>query len=215
MPIADRDTFVSGAEPTIYPNDLFDVARDGRPDHRWWVLHTKSRQEKAIARELREWRAPYYLPLVEKTTVYPRRRVTSYIPLLRSYIFLYGSEDDRNRGLKTNRVVQILAVPDQDEIREDLHRLYRLIASGAPLTVESRFRPGHCVRIRRGPFAGLEGTVMKRRDETRLIVSVNFLQQGASVEIEDFMLEPIDTACYVSKGNIEDRHGSLCLEGQH
>jgi len=34
--------------------------------------------------------------------------------------------------------------------------------------------------------------VLVRRGETRLLVSINFLQQGASVEIDDFQLEPID-----------------------
>jgi len=44
--------------------------------------------------------------------------------------------------------------------------------------------------VKAGPFAGLEGTVVVRRGETRLLVAVNFLQQGASVEIDDFVLEP-------------------------
>ena len=38
----------------------------------------------------------------------------------------------------------------------------------------------------------MEGTVLVRRGKTRLIVSVTFLQQGASVEVDDFNLEPID-----------------------
>ena len=54
------------------------------------------------------------------------------------------------------------------------------------------FHPGDRVRVRRGPLAGVEGTVLTRRGRKRLLVSVDFLQQGASVEIEDFLLEPID-----------------------
>ena len=74
----------------------------------------------------------------------------------------------------------------------ELQQLQRLIATNAPLTVESRLAPGRRVRVRQGPFAGIEGTVLVRRGETRLLVSINFLQQGASVEIDDFQLEPID-----------------------
>jgi hypothetical protein len=37
----------------------------------------------------------------------------------------------------------------------------------------------------------LEGIVTKRRGVSRLLVAVNYLQQGASVEIEDFMVEVI------------------------
>jgi hypothetical protein len=34
--------------------------------------------------------------------------------------------------------------------------------------------------------------VLVRRNHTRLLVSVDFLQQGASVEIDDFLLECAD-----------------------
>jgi hypothetical protein len=39
---------------------------------------------------------------------------------------------------------------------------------------------------------GLEGTVLVRRGVTHLLVSVNFLQQGASIEVEDYLLEKLD-----------------------
>ena len=40
-------------------------------------------------------------------------------------------------------------------------------------------------------MAGMEGTVIKRRGVDRLLVVVKFLQQGASVQLEDFQVEPI------------------------
>jgi hypothetical protein len=36
---------------------------------------------------------------------------------------------------------------------------------------------------------GLEGVVVKRRGEERLVVAVRFLNQGASIEVEDVDLE--------------------------
>ena len=47
------------------------------------------------------------------------------------------------------------------------------------------------MRIKGGPLAGIEGTVLKRRSEARLLVSVCFLQQGASIAIDDFDVEMI------------------------
>ena len=80
---------------------------------------------------------------------------------------------------------------DPQVLAHDLRQFRQLIATDAPLTIESRLVPGNRVRVRHGLFAGLEGTVLKRRGGTRLVVCVNFLQQGASVEVDDFMLEPI------------------------
>ncbi len=63
--------------------------------------------------------------------------------------------------------------------------------SGAPLTIERRLSPGDRVRVRSGPLAGVEGTVLRRQGATRLVVAVNLLQQGASVDIDDCLLEPV------------------------
>jgi transcription antitermination factor NusG len=118
--------------------------------------------------------------------------VSSYNPLFPGYVFLYGSEQERVRSLMTNRISRVLTIEDPAALLYDLRQLRQLIASNAPLTVESRLVPGNRVRVRRGPLAGLEGTVLTRRGKTRLLVSVDFIQQGASVEVDDFVLEPLD-----------------------
>ena len=106
----------------------------------------------------------------------------------------FGSDEERGRSLTTNRLSRILAVGDGDSLLHDLRQLQLLIASGLPLTLERRLAPGVRVRVRRGPLEGLEGTVLERRGQTRLLVSVNFLQQGASIDIDDFMLERLEQA---------------------
>jgi len=42
----------------------------------WWVAHTKPRQEKALAHELRQRGTSYFLPLVEKLTIIRGRKFT-------------------------------------------------------------------------------------------------------------------------------------------
>ena len=64
-----------------------------------------------------------------------------------------------------------------------------MIASGEPLTAEARLEAGQIVRIRSGALMGLEGVIIRRANETRLLVAVNFLQRGASVQVDDCQLE--------------------------
>ncbi len=182
---------ILGNEPSIFPETLLDAEGEAEDDRRWRVLYTKSRQEKALARELLKLRIPFYLPLIAKDSIFRGRRIASYIPLFAGYLFLYGNEDERLTALQTNRVSRILDVEDTGSLVHDLRQIRRLIASGAPLTVESRLVPGNRVRVKHGPFAGLEGTVVQRRGKARLLVAVNFLQQGASVEVDDFYLDSI------------------------
>jgi transcriptional antiterminator RfaH len=179
-------------EPCMYPETLLEAAPDEGAGRRWLALYTKARQEKSLARELLKYQIPFYLPLVRKTSVARGRKRTSLMPLFGGYVFLYVSEEERVRTLTTNRISRVLPVEDPDQLVFDLRQLRQLIAAKVPLTVESRLGPGQRVRVRQGAFAGLEGTVLKRRGETRLLVSINFLQQGASVEIDDFMLDPFD-----------------------
>ncbi len=57
--------------------------------------------------------------------------------------------------------------------------------------MESRLEAGHHVRVRSGAFVGYEGTIIRREQETRLFVSVHFMEQGVSVKLEDCQLELI------------------------
>lgn len=184
MPILD-------AETAVYPENLLSEMVDEPSAKRWWTVYTKARQEKAFARQLVQLTVAFYLPLVPKDHLIRGRRVKSHIPLFTGYVFVYGTEDDRRTCLTTNRVSSILPVEDQVRLSADLRRVAVLIESGAPLTVEKRLEAGSAVRIKSGPMQGLDGTVIKRRGETRLLVSVQMLQQGVSVEIDDFVLEPV------------------------
>lgn len=178
--------------PNVFPTKLLIESAVSTPRRHWNVAYTRPRQEKALARDLLAREVPFYLPMARKTLVYGKRKVASQLPIFPSYVFFYSTEEERVRALQTNRISQILNVPDSLQLHCDLIRLEQLIASGAPLTVESQLTAGHRVRIRRGPLAGLEGTVLVRRGITRLLVAVDFLQQGASVAIDDYVLERID-----------------------
>jgi transcription antitermination factor NusG len=86
----------------------------------------------------------------------------------------------------------MLDTPDTLELTRDLQQIQRLIQTGEPVAPEERLERGRWVRVRSGIFAGFEGIVIKRHSQTRLVVSVHFLQQGASVMLDDCLLEAID-----------------------
>ncbi|MFO7907620.1 MAG: antitermination protein NusG [Pirellulaceae bacterium] len=187
MPILEQETSVFPAE--LLRSTEFEA---GNPHRRWWAIFTKARNEKALARDLLGFGIPYYLPLVPRKNLVRRRVVHSHIPLFTGYVFLFGSEQERVQSLKTNRVCAVLDVEDQQHLRSDLSQVQQLVESGAPLTVEQRLKPGQPVRIKRGPFVGIEGVItQRRRGQQCLLVAVDFLQCGVSVEVDDFMVEPI------------------------
>jgi transcriptional antiterminator RfaH len=179
-------------EPSLFPENLLDGCIQETSDRRWLAVYTKARQEKSLSRELFAYRIPFYLPLIKKTTVAKGRKRMSFVPLFSGYIFLYVTETERIKSMTTNRISRILTVNDPQQLVCDLEQLRRLIASDAPLNVEQKLAPGNRVRVKQGALMGMEGTVLVRRGVTRLLVSVNFLQQGASVEVDDYLLERLD-----------------------
>jgi transcriptional antiterminator RfaH len=181
-------------EPFVYPNDLFDRAPELEPASRqWWVLHTRPRAEKALARQLLQHGISFFLPLFQRERPFRGRLVTSHLPLFPGYVFLLGDQQARLKALMTNTVAQTLTVTDQQELHTDLTRVYSLMASGAALTPEQRLQPGSWVQITRGPLAGLEGKILRRGKRLTFVIEVHFLQRGASVEIDRWMIEPLDS----------------------
>ncbi|HUT94625.1 MAG TPA: transcription termination/antitermination NusG family protein [Thermoguttaceae bacterium] len=175
----------------LYPDDLLEgfCLRDvGRL---WWVLCTKSRQENVVARELLGYQIPFYLPMVRKTSIRRARKVISHVPLFPGCVFVFASDEERVRALTTNRISRVLTVYDPERLEHDLRQIARLIATQMPLTVEARLPSGEGVRVRHGPLEGLEGVVVRREGQTRLVVAVDSLQRAASIEIDDSMLDPL------------------------
>jgi len=184
MPILPR-------EPDVFPPDLFQ-GDHALSDGCWWAMYTMSRREKELMRFLRSHEIPFYCPLVARKSRSPSGRVrTSHVPLFPSYVFVNASQQQRHQALTSNCISKTIEINDTGAILDDLHSIFRLVESNAPLTQESRIQAGQPVRVISGPFMGIEGTVVSRRGEERLLVSVRFLQQGASVAIEDFQVEPI------------------------
>ena len=184
MPILD-------AEISLYPPDLLEEPQGDDAGRQWIVFYTKARQEKALARQLVSMDVPFFLPLVPKENLIRGKKVTSLIPVFGGYIFLFVNDAERVKALTTNRITMTLPVENQEQLTYDLRNVQQLIRTDAPLTVERRLLAGQRVRIKAGPMEGLEGTVEKRRGQSVLYVAITMLQQCATMEIDDYLLEPI------------------------
>jgi len=157
----------------------------------WWVAHAKPRQEKVLAWDILHSGGAYFLPMYETVRRSRGRRWKSILPLFTGYVFLCGEEDDRLAALKTNRIVKLIDVQDQARIVEELSAIKRLIDLGMAIDPHKALKKGVWCRIRSGPLAGLEGKVESRKSCARFIVQVSILGQGAAVEIDADLLEPI------------------------
>ncbi len=181
-------------QPDLYPEDLLDREDLGQQgDMTWWLLYCMSRREKKLMRQLLSLGVPFYSPLIAKRSRLGSGRIrTAYLPLFGNYVFLYGTSDDRRIAQETGCVSRWMSVPQPGSLTQDLRQVRHLIETKAPITPEARLQPGMRVAVRSGIFKGLEGVVIRREGKTRLLVAVNFLEQGASVLLDDCQFERRD-----------------------
>lgn len=188
------------AEPRAFPDTLFSdptplAAREGF----WWVLYTRARMEKAVARQLRAQEFSFYLPVYENTWKANGRKRTSYLPLFPGYVFLHGDEQARVAALETNLLCTVFPVNDQERFFDDLCRVERVLGGAAPVAPETEVPAGAIVEITAGTFKGLTGKVVRRGEQTRLVVEIEFLRRGVSIEVEDWALRVLSSAAPAGK----------------
>ena len=158
----------------------------------WWVAHTKSRNEKALAHDLIDKEISYFLPMTWKVRRKSRRTIKSLLPLFGGYVFFCGDENQRTELLRTDRVANLIEVIDQEKFLRELVQIQRVLQAGAPVVPHNYIKVGQKCRVVAGPLMGLQGIVVENKGVMRLVLQVDMLGQAASVEIDIDMIELID-----------------------
>lgn len=158
----------------------------------WYVLHTRSRQEKILANELGARRIEHYLPLMRRARFYGDRKAVVEEPLFPGYVFLLGSVDDAYLADRTKRVANIIRVTDQQKLEWELQNIRMALSQEAPLDPYPHLVRGVRVEVRSGPFQGLQGVIEDKGKDSRLILQVDVLGRAVSLEINGAHVQPID-----------------------
>ena len=160
----------------------------------WWVAHTKSRNEKALAQDLIRKDISYFLPMSWRVRRIRKRTVRSLLPLFSGYLFFCCEESQRIELWRTNRVASIIEVKDQQRFLEELSQIEQALQAGVPLAPHKYIKAGQRCRIIGGPLADLQGIVVKTKNAIRLVLQIDMLGQAASVEVDIDMIEKLDEA---------------------
>jgi transcription antitermination factor NusG len=158
----------------------------------WHVIHTRTRQEKALARSLTAAGVEHYLPLVRRVRVCGHRKRTVEQPLFASYLFLFGPVEATYMAVATKRVANVIRVPDQDRFVGEIQQIRLALDQGAELSPYPYLTVGRRVRVTGGPFRGIEGMIEKVPRPDRLVLQIAALGRATSLEIDAGLLEPVD-----------------------
>src|SRR5215217_6933515 len=155
----------------------------------WFLLWTKSRQEKLVAGDLAARGVLNFLPLVTHVRYHGGQKSRVTLPLFPGYVFLRGSVDDAYATDRLGRIARIIMIADQDTVNWELRNLHFALASNVTLTNYQRLQKGVRVEVRTGPLRGLQGIIQCRSKRDRLILQVETLGQAVSLEVDGAVLD--------------------------
>ncbi|QNN24870.1 hypothetical protein HED60_22175 [Planctomycetales bacterium ZRK34] len=158
----------------------------------WFVLHTRSRQEKALTADLLAMNVGVYLPLQSQIRFHGQRKVKARLPLFPGYLFLRGTREQAFLADRTRRVANIITVNDQQTIDCQLRNLHLALSQEAPLDPYPYLQKGTWVEVTAGPFRGLQGVVENRLSADRLLLQIDMLGRAMSLEIDPSLLQVLD-----------------------
>lgn len=159
----------------------------------WYAAYTCANHEKRVVEQLDKRSVESFLPLYETVRRWKDRRVRLHLPLFPGYVFVRLALRHRLQVLQIPSVVRLVgfnglptALPDEEmeRLRNGLTRQLR--AEPHPyLTV------GRRVRIINGPLQGLEGILLRKRGDLRVVLSLDLIQRSLAVDIDIADILPV------------------------
>jgi transcription antitermination factor NusG len=154
----------------------------------WWVLRTKSRQEKAVATTLSAWDIHHFLPLVKAQRFIGNRKINVELPLFPGYVFLHGDRDHTFQIDRTKKLACILSVDNQQQLHRQLDNLRKAICFEASFDPYPYLSHGVWAEVKSGPYKGIQGKVDRETLPSKLILQVDLLQTAMALQLDGSLL---------------------------
>lgn len=157
----------------------------------WYAVYTRSRHEKKVAELLRNRQVSCYVPLYRSVRRWKDRRTEIDLPLFPGYVFARIAWRSRLQVLTVPGVVHIVnfngkPAPVADS---EIDALRRGLSQSASIKPHPYLKVGRRVRVRSGPFAGMYGTLIRRKHAYRIVLSIDLIMRSLSVEIDESDVE--------------------------
>jgi len=158
---------------------------------RWYAVYTCARHEKCVAEQMERRQLHGFVPLYRATHRWKDRRKEVVLALFPGYVFVHLALRDRLRVLEIPGVVNIVSSQGRPTpLPAEEIEPFRQASGRVQMEPHPYLRAGLRVRVRRGPLAGLEGILLRRKEGLRLVVSIEMLMRAVAVEVDEADVDP-------------------------
>jgi transcription antitermination factor NusG len=153
---------------------------------RWFAVWTRSRHERAVFDQLTSHHIEAFLPTVARWSRWKDRKKKIDWPLFPGYCFVHIAPTNRLAVMKCAGVVSIVSfngelmpVPD-----DEIESIRTLVNSALPYDPCPMLKTGTKVEVVHGPLKGVVGKLQRKGPQTRLVLSVDLIGRGVSVQVD-------------------------------
>ena len=158
----------------------------------WFAIWTRSRHEQVVREQLQQKQIDVFLPTITKWSRWKDRKKKIDWPLFPGYCFARFDPRDRMPILKCTGVVSIVSVEGEPAPIPDhqLEGIRRVIESELAFDPCPMLQEGMVVEVVHGPLKGVVGRLLRKSDKARLVLSVDLIGKGVSVEVDAADVKP-------------------------
>jgi transcriptional antiterminator RfaH len=161
----------------------------------WYVIYTRSRQERILADQLEQAGFTVFLPMVKKERTWSDRKKIIDAPLFNSYVFIKGVSDKNKfkeylsfvAFLQYNNKPGIVRQSEIDTIKTILKHGYDVSEADA----YENFEIGSQVMVIGGPLKGMVGDLISEPGNESLLIHFENLGNSLQVKIPPKLLKKI------------------------
>lgn len=176
----------------MHPFEIRPVSTGVMP-YDWYAVYTRHQHERSASQTLINRGFEVLLPLYRSVSHWKDRRKIIHRPLFSNYLFVRVDLERKVEVLRTAGVCWFVgkAGAPSSISPPEIELLRKLVENPAHLQPHPFLDRGDQVRVIRGPFAGLTGTLLRVKNQHRVVVSIELLRKSAAVEVDIASLERI------------------------
>ncbi len=186
----------------------------------WYAAYTRHQHEKAVARNLSNKGFETFLPLYTTARLWKDRTKHLLLPLFPGYVFLRGRLERWLEIVTTPGVHWLVGSAGQPAgiPQAEIDAIRRVVEKGIRIEPHCFLQCGDWVRVKSGPLEGLEGILLRKKNSSRLVLSVELLEKSIAMEVDAFAVERVarrrgGAATRVLSVAVPERIGVLDDEG--
>lgn len=158
----------------------------------WYAVWTRSRHEQVVREQLERKGMEAFLPMVTRWSRWKDRKKQVDWPLFPGYCFAKFDLNERLSVMKSTGVVSIVSFSgEMSPIPEhEITSIRTLIDTDLQFDPCPMIKEGMMVEVAHGPLRGVVGRLVRKGTHARLVLSVELIGQGVSVEVDAGDVKP-------------------------